>query len=67
MLFSKEKKKQNARIPGEDVSSSNDGVGAGGGFLFFFPHGKKTLFIRFQLLLFAITDNERTHANEIYR
>lgn len=49
------KRNQKGKIPGEEVSSSNDGLG-GGGVLFFFPQGtEKTLFIRFQLVLFAIT------------
>ena len=49
------KRNQKGKIPGEEVSSSNDGLG-GGGVLFFLPQGtEKTLFIRFQLVLFAIT------------
>ena len=53
-------------IPGEEVSSSNDGAGGGGGWLrFFFPHGKNTLFIRFQLPLLAIIDSKRIQGNNL--
>ena len=53
-------------IPGEEVSSSNDGGGGGGGWLrFFFPHGKNTLFIRFQLPLLDIIDDKRIQGNNL--
>ena len=64
--MSKLKLKHWIELPGEEVSSSNDGGGGGGGWLrFFFPHGKNTLFIRFQLPLLAIIDNKRIQGNNL--
>lgn len=33
-------------------------------FLFFFPHGKNTFFIRFQLLLWAIIDSKQNYTSK---
>lgn len=47
------------------MSSSLYGVGAGGcEFRFFFPHGKNTFFIRFQLLLWAIMYSKQNYTSK---
>ena len=47
------------------MSSSLYGVGVGGcEFRFFFPHGKNTFFIRFQLLLWAIIYSKQNYTSK---
>lgn len=46
------------------MSSSLYGVEGGCEFRFFFPHGKNTFFIRFQLLLWAIIYSKQNYTSK---